>query len=354
MESFQYESRKEIHSPSLSFENCLSFTEVFENSLTAHGALLVPGDAVELQGSAKYGDILRIRHIIRNLAENTYRLNGSSYRRLRYFEGIFPKKENEVAKIAEEVDVFSVNQIIQKVELRLTNRPFPEARNLETDILVCRWKYTEKPDCRIKELIIERLSENEADQDYRVPDRDLLLKWRKDSRSRPSNKSYTLGDTFSGAGGVTCGALMAGIDVKWCVELCDKASDTFEMNSPATQIYTMGVDRFVEIAKDYHQVDILHVSPVCKTFSAAHTRPCANDEQNEATLFAVRSLAEKARPRIITVEQTVGLPQRHKSHFYSLMHQLIDLGFSLRAGTLNFAHFGVTQERKRLTIIASW
>ena len=354
MEFPHKESKEDISSPSLNTDIALSFTEVFEDSITAHGAKLVPGDAVELQGSAKYGDILRIRHIIRSLAENTYRLIGSSYRRLRYFEGIFPKKENEVAKISEEVDVFSINQIIQKVKLRLTNRPFPEVRDLENDVLVCRWKYVEKPDSRIKELVIQRLAENEADQDYRVSDHDLWVKWRNHNPNRPISCSYTLGDTFSGAGGVTCGALMAGIDVKWCVELCDKASDTFELNSPATQIYTMGVDRFVDIAKDYHQVDILHVSPVCKTFSAAHTRPCASDEQNEATLFAVRSLVEKARPRVITVEQTVGLPQRHKSHFHSLMHQLTDLGFNLRAATLNFAHFGVTQERKRLIIIASW
>ena len=332
----------------------LDFTEVYEESLSAHGTILLLGDAVELQGSAKYGDILRIQCIIHNLAENTYRLRGSSYRRLRYFDGIFPKKENEVAMISERTDVLSVNQIIQKVELRLTNRPFPEARNLEKGVLVCRWKYEEPPSSQTKEVIIQHLTEDEADADYKISDNIMWQEWRNHSRSRSSNNYYTLGDTFSGAGGVTCGALMAGFDVKWCVELCDRACDTFELNSPATQIYTMGVDGFVDIAKDYHQVDILHVSPVCKTFSAAHTRPCANDDQNEATLFAVHNLAKKARPRIITVEQTVGLPQRHKAHFHSLIQQLTDLGFNLRAATLNFAHYGVTQERKRLIIIASW
>ena len=332
----------------------LGFTEVYEGSLFVNGTTLLPGDAVELQGSAKYGDILRIQCIIHNLAENTYRLRGPSYRRLRYFEGIFPKKENEVARISEAIDVLSVNQIIQKVDLRLTNKPFPEARSLENGVLVCRWKYDEKPDSQTKEIVIQHLSEDEADADYRIPDNVMWEKWRNHSRDKVSVNDYTLGDTFSGAGGVTCGALMAGFNVKWCVELCDRACDTFELNSPATQIYTMGVDGFVDIAKDYHQVDILHVSPVCKTFSAAHTRPCANDERNEATLFAVRNLAEKARPRVITVEQTVGLPQRHKSHFNSLIQQLTDLGFSLRAATLNFAHYGVTQERKRLIIIASW
>ena len=333
---------------------CLGFTEVYEESITVHGTTLLPGDAVELQGSAMYGDILRIESIIHNLAENTYRLRGSLYRRLRYFEGIFPKKENEVAQVSKKFDIPSVNQIIQKVKLRLTNRPFPEARDLGDDILVCRWKYDEQSDPQTKEVVIQHLTENEADTGYRISDNIMWERWRNHNRNKVSNNDYTLGDTFSGAGGVTCGALMAGINVKWCVELCDRACDTFELNSPATQIYTMGVDGFVDIAKGYHQVDILHVSPVCKTFSAAHTRPCANDERNEATLFAVRNLADKARPRIITVEQTVGLPQRHKSHYYSLIQQLTDLGFSLRAATLNFAHYGVTQERKRLIIIASW
>ena len=334
----------------------LSFTEVYVELLSENGVIVQAGDAVELQGDSKYGDILRVDCITKDLVSDNYKLRGSVYRRLRYFDGKFPRKENEVAKISDKAEEVPIDQMVNKVNLRLTNMLFPEARDLQNNVLVCRWKYREDLEGQCKEIVIQHLTEDEADTNYKISDGKSWQDWRKCNREDNTGKqvAFTLGDTFSGAGGVACGALMAGVEVRWCVEHCDKACDTFQINSPATQIYAMSIDGFVEVAQHHHYVDILHISPVCKTFSAAHTRPGCNDEHNEATLFSVSNLAEKARPRIITLEQTSGLPQRHKEHYNSLLQQLTGLGFSLRAATLNFAHFGVTQERKRLIIIASW
>lgn len=150
---------------------------------------------------------------------------------------------------------------------------------------------------------------------------------------RVPGQKYTFGDAFCGAGGTTRGAEMAGLKVIWGFDFDQTACTTWRQNFDA-DCYQMEAFRFADIFKntDAAKVDILHLSPPCQYFAPCHTRPGPNDEANSAALFAVQEIMAIAKPRIVTLEQTLGLgrQQQHQGYLNSLIQMFTRAGFSVR------------------------
>lgn len=166
-------------------------------------------------------------------------------------------------------------------------------------------------------------------------------------------RRYTLVDSFCGAGGMSRGAVMAGIRVKCAFDFNASACESYAMNNFGTAIYNVWADQFTGSTGDY-KADILHLSPPCQFFSDAHTIQGKDDEMNTASLFAIGELLEKVKPRVVTLEQTAGLLRRHRTFFNAAVRMFTNRGFSMRWRLLNCADFGLPQRRLRLFIIASW
>lgn len=102
------------------------------------------------------------------------------------------------------------------------------------------------------------------------------------------------------------------------------------------------------------RVDVCHCSPPCQPFSPAHTvNNQERDELNSACIFAARNLLQRARPRVLTMEETSGLYERHKETMHRVILDIIEEGYSVRWSILDCFHYGVPQCRKRLLIIAA-
>lgn len=175
------------------------------------------------------------------------------------------------------------------------------------------------------------------------------IKTTREARSR----RYTFGDCFCGAGGMSRGAVSAGLRIAWGFDFDIKACRTYASNFFGTAVYNVWANEFAA-ASGYYQVDICHLSPPCQYFSPAHTHQGKNDEMNTASLFAISKLLEKAKPRVVTLEQTPGLIRRHPIYFNAVVNMLTSLAFSVRWKIINCADFGLPQRRIRLFIIASW
>ncbi|PLB49379.1 C-5 cytosine methyltransferase DmtA [Aspergillus steynii IBT 23096] len=242
--------------------------------------------------------------------------------------------------------------------------------------------------CRLKErrlsksqASVQYISAHEADEGFRWQPRDLRNLWRgetrpfgdavrftekfsqgvADSLMEPGDADedtkrarwYTFGDGFCGAGGVSCGANQAGLEIKWAFDASHHATTTYRLNFENAVCELGTIDSFLTNYKHFQKVDVSHGSPPCQTFSPAHTREGQNDDKNSACIFSCSDLIKTAKPRVHTMEETAGLFNRHKETFDRVILDFIEIGYSVRWGILNCASYGIPQSRKRLVIIAS-
>ncbi|KAI9675268.1 MAG: hypothetical protein M1817_001170 [Caeruleum heppii] len=171
------------------------------------------------------------------------------------------------------------------------------------------------------------------------------------------DQKYTVGDVFCGAGGASRGATMAGLHVKWGMDRDPAAMTSYLANFGPTTTGTVGfitsVDKFLNSDAKDCQVDILHLSPPCQYFSPAHTVEGKDDEENTATWLATAELLSKTKPRMVTLENTFGLTERHPKWAMKGIELFTCLGYSVRWAVLNCADYGLTQRRRRYILFAS-
>lgn len=172
---------------------------------------------------------------------------------------------------------------------------------------------------------------------------------------REQGQRYTVFDSFSGAGGVSRGAQMAGFKIQYAVDKANDVWDTYTTNFRRTKLYRMPLHEFISTARNTHiRVDVLHLSPPCQFFSPAHTREGAHDDENIFALFGGNQIIDKVRPRIITVEQTFGITHdKHLQYFRALIGDFTQFGYSVRWKIVRLCTWGAAQDRKRLVIIAA-
>lgn len=234
-------------------------------SITVNGIYLIPGIFVELRESLAIGLMLTIgEDSLRSpvgarfveikaiwIAKNNNQsviLRGLPYTRNHNLFGRLEKKKNEVCQILEVDDddnrpeeeqslvEIKPEQVLKTRTLIMTNKLFPQDGKPRFDPafntwekvanfapLTCRWKMRmESKDAAQRKAgrayggSLIRLAENDVLKDkHRVSDNKLREDWRGPTGKNPGQAStpYAFGDMFCGAGGVSRGAVMAGLEV---------------------------------------------------------------------------------------------------------------------------------------------
>lgn len=80
-----------------------------------------------------------------------------------------------------------------------------------------------------------------------------------------------------------------------------------------------------------------------------------NDQSNYDATFTVGPILRKIKPRVATLEQTLGIvtnKQHHKT-FLTLLCEIGHAGYDLRYKRWVFSELGLAQNRKRLVVIAA-
>jgi DNA (cytosine-5)-methyltransferase 1 len=368
----------------------------------------VPGSTVEYED----GTFLTIKTVLRDGRGEVF-LRGYKLVRENSLGLMMPKRRNEVVLVRQvpvsnahncfaDHDEISIKGIRRNRKVLFTNQSFPEVSlrddeaatsNPAFDVnhgpLFCRWSYTRVVNDRRKsvENIVERIDEQHADKSSRpnnkitsVPEQYVRDEWRRfttnlggshhvrestfnlDGTARMADtQAYTFGDAFCGAGGVSRGALDAGLRLMWAFDFNGEAMASYRTNfahhgadcrHESVDQFIAHISRLVELTDVL--VDVLHISPPCQPFSPAHTIPSPErDEMNQAALPAVWQLVEKLKPRVVTIEETEGLFTRHSEWFFLLVNTFTCFGYSVRWKVVQCHSYGVPQSRKRLLIIAA-
>lgn len=248
----------------------------------------------------------------------------------------------------------------------------------ENERLCCRWKFTES-NSRLKadaEASLRLLSEDEAVGNGKLAASVVRKAWRGEKSLLSGGNSlkpvfdvetgmmtftqqYTIGDCFCGAGGISRGAILAGLKVAWGFDSDHEAIEAHKKNFERHDADSIVMDdaEFLDLLlamPDGYRVDVAHYSPPCQPFSSAnnHCNP-EQDFMNQKALFSLLHLTERLKPRIATIEETAGLMHRHKEWFDTLVNIFTTLGYSVRWKIVRCQDHGIPQSRVRLLLTAA-
>lgn len=164
-------------------------------------------------------------------------------------------------------------------------------------------------------------------------------------------------DLFSGAGGMSEGAILAGVNVKVAVEIDKYASITYQANHPKTlvlneDIRKVKINGFCKIKKN--EIKVLFGGPPCQGFSSSN-QITRNKENSSNWLFReFLRITKEEYPDWIIVENVKGLVITENGFFFEkIISDLEKLGYSICYAILNALDYGVPQIRNRVFIIGS-
>jgi DNA (cytosine-5)-methyltransferase 1 len=114
-----------------------------------------------------------------------------------------------------------------------------------------------------------------------------------------------------GAGGATCGAEMAGLQIRYGLNSDTDTGlrETWTNAFPKARFYHITAEELIarEDEDSHLKVDVLHLSPPCQFYSRPKTTPSEKDVSKRTQIFFTGALLQKGTPRIAILEETAGL-----------------------------------------------
>lgn len=158
-------------------------------------------------------------------------------------------------------------------------------------------------------------------------------------------------DLFAGAGGLSLGLEMAGLEPLLAVELDKLASSTYKHNFShpclTKDIRTVSGEELIELAGS--KPDLLAGGPPCQGFSTVGKRD-KDDERNSLVGEFIR-LAEEINPNYVLIENVLGL--KDMDFVPHVESALENLGYCVSHHILTSADYGVPQLRRRIIFVGS-
>lgn len=163
-------------------------------------------------------------------------------------------------------------------------------------------------------------------------------------------------DLFAGAGGMSLGAEMAGINVKYAVEKDASATKTYAFNHPTTNVFQGDISDLhtVPVKVPKRESTILFGGPPCQGFSSSNRRTRTSENLGNWLFKEFVRIAHMWSPDWIVLENVKGIEELDKGGFVNFMlRSFRGLGYTCSKFTLNAAHYGVPQVRNRFFLIGS-
>lgn len=164
-------------------------------------------------------------------------------------------------------------------------------------------------------------------------------------------------DLFSGAGGMSVGAEMAGVDVKYAVESDPHAAATYKANHTNTEmidrdIRTVGLSDMPNIHAG--ESLILFGGPPCQGFSTSNQKTRTAKNANNWLFLEYMKFVKELEPEWVVFENVKGLKETEGGVFLQKIQNLFKkLKYKTSTFVLNATDYGVPQRRERLFVIAS-
>jgi DNA (cytosine-5)-methyltransferase 1 len=165
-------------------------------------------------------------------------------------------------------------------------------------------------------------------------------------------------DFFSGAGGLTKGLQLAGINVFAGIDFELSCKETYENNNKAKFIHKSIIDITAKEIKELFKKNIttndytmIAGCAPCQPYSMINTRK-KKDDNRKTLLDEFRRIIKGVKPHFVLMENVSRLNSENQ-YFSSFIKMLEDNGYKYEYKVLNAKDYKVSQNRKRLFLIAT-
>lgn len=163
-------------------------------------------------------------------------------------------------------------------------------------------------------------------------------------------------DTFSGAGGLSCGLELAGLNCVLGIDKEKNAIETFKLNHPNAETFCGDITKLTkkELKKltKNQNIDLVVGGPPCQGFSTVG-RGNPEDDRNRLFLEFVR-IVKETKPNFVVMENVTGLlAKKNETTLKAIMSLFHKMGYVIDAQVLSSQHYGVPEKRRRTIFIGS-
>jgi DNA (cytosine-5)-methyltransferase 1 len=170
------------------------------------------------------------------------------------------------------------------------------------------------------------------------------------------SKKLKFVDVFAGAGGLSCGLEMSGMECILGVDSNKYAMETFNTNHKKADVYCGDITKLTnkkikELTKN-EKVHAVVGGPPCQGFSTVGTGN-PNDVRNTLFLEFVR-IVKLLRPEFVVIENVTGLlAKKNEKILLNIFKKFQTLGYNLDVQVMSSEKYGVPEKRRRTIIIGS-
>lgn len=192
---------------------------------------------------------------------------------------------------------------------------------------------------------------------------DISKEWERDGWKNPKQRNgYNFIDLFSGAGGLSCGLVMAGFTPVGSVEIMEQAVATYKYNFIDMKGFEDRVEtrdiRDNEVKKELYKsvknkkVDVIVGGFPCQGFSMAGNR-ITTDPRNTLYLEMLE-IVKNVKPKIVVMENVPGLRTMLDGKVEEkIINDFEKIGYKINVTILNAADYYTPQTRKRVIFIGN-
>lgn len=162
-------------------------------------------------------------------------------------------------------------------------------------------------------------------------------------------------DLFSGAGGLSVGAKLAGIDVKVAIESDPHAAATYRYNHQNIQLLCSDIRTITELPNiRTKQPLIVFGGPPCQGFSTSNQKTRSSNNPNNWLFREFVRLVKRVRPDWVLFENVKGILETERGVFIEQIALSFEqIGYSVSYFVLNSVDYGVPQKRARFFLVGN-
>lgn len=163
-------------------------------------------------------------------------------------------------------------------------------------------------------------------------------------------------DIFSGAGGLSLGAEMAGIDVRFAVERDESAAETYRYNHPDTVMLCDDIRNINPLAhlNEHDDVFIVFGGPPCQGFSMSNTKTRNIENPNNSLFGEFVRFVETLNPQWFLFENVEGIVSFESGEtLKEIIRSFEKLNYTVKTKVMVASDYGVPQHRNRFIMVGN-